>query len=355
MRDYGKVVPTFWTRGSGKALRGDPCAQVVAVYLFSCPTSHVTGLFYMPFPVLCHETGLSAEQATSALTRLAEAGIAHYDAAADLVWLPEMAHYQIAESMKAEDRRVRGVEKAIEKFRGHPFFEAFLCRYSEAYSLTEARPLVRVTEGPYQAPLSSLPDLTLDLSSGSDPERAKINSHANETAVADASDPAPSALVGAGTPSLPPAESKPARGSKGTRKAAKRASKPDVDPNSLTHSERVVYNAVIADPSFVTTVPRPAELARDLVRAGAGVDIPTQVIEAGNWTRRDEKNERPNGTAFLQNWIKRAKQFGETAASSGSRGLPLFQGGDYDPVATRATQDRMQKMRDELYSGEDFV
>ena len=44
MRDYAKIRPVFWTRGTGKKLRGDPEAQVVALYLMSAPLSHMTGL-----------------------------------------------------------------------------------------------------------------------------------------------------------------------------------------------------------------------------------------------------------------------------------------------------------------------
>jgi len=37
MRDYAKVSPRFWIGNTGKQLRSDPDAQVVALYLMSNP------------------------------------------------------------------------------------------------------------------------------------------------------------------------------------------------------------------------------------------------------------------------------------------------------------------------------
>ena len=47
MRDYGKVSPHFWLRGSGKKLRGDSEAQVVALYLATSPSANITGLYHI--------------------------------------------------------------------------------------------------------------------------------------------------------------------------------------------------------------------------------------------------------------------------------------------------------------------
>lgn len=136
MRDYGKVLPAFWTRGSGKALRGDAAAQVVALYLFTCPSATMTGLFYLPLPTLAHETGIPLEGVREALGRVSEAGIACYDEAEELVWVPEMARIQIGEALVAKDNRIKAVERELATYAKHAFYNSFLARYSDAYRLS---------------------------------------------------------------------------------------------------------------------------------------------------------------------------------------------------------------------------
>lgn len=96
MRDYAKVAPQFWTGTTGRALRaeGRDC-QLLALYLITSPHATMIGLYYMPLPLLCHETGLSREGASKALRSLGALGFAHYDPERELVWVPEMARFQL--------------------------------------------------------------------------------------------------------------------------------------------------------------------------------------------------------------------------------------------------------------------
>ena len=48
MRDYGKVSPGFWIGETGKALRGDMEAQIVALYLMTSPHATMTGVYHCP-------------------------------------------------------------------------------------------------------------------------------------------------------------------------------------------------------------------------------------------------------------------------------------------------------------------
>src|ERR1043166_5988913 len=136
MRDYGKVAPTFWLRGSGKLLRGHPCAQILALYLFTAPGASMTGLFYLALPSARHETGLDEEELDEALAKVEELGVAFYDPEAELVWVPEMARYQIGEELKIEDRRVKGVERELGIHQGHYFFDCFVGKYKEPFNLS---------------------------------------------------------------------------------------------------------------------------------------------------------------------------------------------------------------------------
>lgn len=123
----------FWTRGSGKRLRGDAAAQVVALYLMSSPATSMVGIFHLALPTLCHETGLDVVAATKGLQRCQEEGIAFWDDAEELVFVPALAKHQIGESLKKTDHKVKGVARALAPFKGHRFFDLFVDRYADAY------------------------------------------------------------------------------------------------------------------------------------------------------------------------------------------------------------------------------
>lgn len=135
MRDYARVAPTFWTRGSGKALRGHPDAQVVALYLLTAPGANMIGLYHVAMPTIAHETGLPLDRATVAMERVCQVGIAMYDPEEELVFLPEGARYQIGEQLKPSDRRVRGIEASLGHFGRHPFALEFAKRYQAEFCL----------------------------------------------------------------------------------------------------------------------------------------------------------------------------------------------------------------------------
>lgn len=155
MREYGKVAPTFWTGETGKRIRkAGPNAQIVALYLQTAPGSNMLGLYYLPVPVLAHETGMTLEGASKALQCLSEVGFAEYDHESEYVFLPRMAHYQIGSSLTigkdGPDKRVVGIKKQLETLRKNPFFNRFLELYREAYHLQDVSP----SEAP-QKPLRS--------------------------------------------------------------------------------------------------------------------------------------------------------------------------------------------------------
>ena len=151
MRDFAKVMPAFWRSGTARALRGDSDALAVAFYLMTCPDSHMSGLYYLPYPTLLHETGLSDEGASKALARLSEDGFAYLDKGSDLVFVPGMASVQVAESLKANDNRVVGLVSHIRKYAKHAFSLMFFERYKESFSLPpEAKP------SPLEAPVEPL-------------------------------------------------------------------------------------------------------------------------------------------------------------------------------------------------------
>lgn len=136
MRDYSKIVPAFWTQGSGKRLRGDPEAQVIALYLLTCPAANMIGLYYCPLPTIAHETGIPTEAVRGALARVTAAGFAYYDESADLVWVPGAALIQIGERLHRADKRRVAVLRELQRFSWHQFATDFFLHYATNFGLT---------------------------------------------------------------------------------------------------------------------------------------------------------------------------------------------------------------------------
>lgn len=143
MRDYAKVSPKIWTGSTGKAMRGHPEAQIVAMYLMSSPHSDMTGVYICPLLYIAHETGLGMEGASKGLQRLIEIDFCTYEEGSETVFVHEMAKFQIGEELKVNDNQVKSVKKAFSSMKG-VIRERFLERYKGAFHL--------VNESPLQAP-----------------------------------------------------------------------------------------------------------------------------------------------------------------------------------------------------------
>lgn len=135
MRDYGKVTPKFWIGETGKALRGNMEAQIVAIYLMTGPHSEWTGVFHCPILYIAHETGLPFEGASKGLQSLIEAGFCIFDEASETVFVFNMAAHQIGEELKASDKRVAGVRNEVKKWPQGRIKTAFIERYNKVFCL----------------------------------------------------------------------------------------------------------------------------------------------------------------------------------------------------------------------------
>lgn len=140
MREYAKVSPKFWTGDTGKEIRKKgPEAVVVAMYLMTSPVSNMLGLYYQPILYMAHETGLGIEGASKGLRDCIEAGFCQYDDATEVVWVVEMASYQIADELKASDKRCAGIQKDYMALQDSPFLGSWFDRYQAAFNLSEKR------------------------------------------------------------------------------------------------------------------------------------------------------------------------------------------------------------------------
>ncbi len=154
MRDYGVVSPKFWIGETGKKLRGNHEAQVLALYLMTSPHSSMTGVFHCPILYMAHETGMTIEWATKALASLSEAGFCIYEEASEVVFVIRMAAYQIAEELKPSDNRVSGLRKEVAKMPEGRIRQAFLAVYGVAFCLVSSEEM--------QAPSKPLPSQEQD-------------------------------------------------------------------------------------------------------------------------------------------------------------------------------------------------
>lgn len=124
---------------------------MLALYLITSPSSLWTGLYYLPLPTLCHEVGISIEGALKGLHKTATIGFAYYDEATETVWVPEMAKFQVGESLKPGDLKIKGLINDLKSIPKSPFITDFYSRYKASYHLPEEGPW-KVLESPLEAP-----------------------------------------------------------------------------------------------------------------------------------------------------------------------------------------------------------
>lgn len=153
MRDYGKVSPQFWTGCTGRRIRAlGAQAQVMALYLMTCPASSMIGLYYIPIPTLAHETGIPLEGASKVLRSLCEVGFVEYDHENELVWVCEMARHQISETVEKSDKRQLGIIREAQKVMYSRLFDRWFARYQKPFGL----PQMASTASPSEAPSKPL-------------------------------------------------------------------------------------------------------------------------------------------------------------------------------------------------------
>ncbi len=140
MRDYGKVSPQFWIGKTGKEIREKGHeALIVSMYLLTNPHANMTGMYYLPVIYMAHETGLGLEGASKGLRRCIEAGFCHYDEDAEVVWVIEMAKYQIAPALKASDNRCIGIQREYDSQPKNQFLSMFYQKYKDCFHMSSER------------------------------------------------------------------------------------------------------------------------------------------------------------------------------------------------------------------------
>jgi hypothetical protein len=115
------------------------------------------GLYYLPIPLICHEVGISEEGAWKGLASLSEVSFCDYDPTSEVVFVRQMAHYQIGDTLSVKDHRRTGVLKQLSQMKSSRFYNDFLARYNECFNL-DLEPLA----SPLEAPCKPLPSQDQD-------------------------------------------------------------------------------------------------------------------------------------------------------------------------------------------------
>jgi hypothetical protein len=155
MREYGAVSPQFWIGKTGKALRGDLEAQLLALYLMTSPHANMIGVFHCPVLYMAHETGLGVDRATAALDRLVGIEFCEYDQETETVFVIRMAAHQVGENLKSDDNKVKGVQKEWARISTKLLRDAFFKVYGKAYHLASEAPS-KPLRSPDEAPSKQL-------------------------------------------------------------------------------------------------------------------------------------------------------------------------------------------------------
>lgn len=286
MRDYGKVSPQFWTGTTGRRIRAlGVNAQVVALYLMTCPSSSMIGLYYLPLPVLAHETGIPLEGACKALRSLSEVGFAEYDDTNEIVLVHAMARHQIGERVVRADKRHLGVTREAQKLTYSSLFAKWYARYQEPYDL----PPMASTASPLEGP--------------SKPLRSQEQEHGqeNDTSAVDDAKPSPPAA---------PSRSQDAEAP---------------DPSSAAGRAVVALEATVVLRGIVK---RPHSMCVSAVAAFPAIDVAREIAAAEAWLIANPKNTKKDGDRYLNGWLSRAQERAPRVDGGGPRGFA-------PPVATR--------------------
>lgn len=148
MRDYATVAPQFWLGKTGRELRKKGAeAQVVSFYLMTSPHANMLGLYYLPILYIAHETGLGLEGASKGLKSAIEAGFCSYDEDTEMVWVHEMAAYQVGKALKPGDNRCAGVRSEYASLTENHFLSLFYERYKDDFHLSVKRESCSTPEG----------------------------------------------------------------------------------------------------------------------------------------------------------------------------------------------------------------
>ncbi len=137
-QNYATMREQFWTGNTGRALRGHTDAQLLAMYVVTCPHANMIGLYHLSLAYIVSDTGMGMERVAAAFAKLAEPSIdfARYDSVTEVVYVPSMAREQVRNLGENDKRRIL-VQKQYEGMAGSPYGADWWTRYGRWWKLAE--------------------------------------------------------------------------------------------------------------------------------------------------------------------------------------------------------------------------
>lgn len=137
--DYSAIAKAFW-RDPDIRTTLRPEHKTLLLYYFSSPHSNPVGVYYCPYDYAARETGLDPDDVRLWTNTVLTPWVT-YDEQTEEVWVHKAGRHQIAETLKASDKRRNGIERDVRSIQS-PYLQAhFLDRY-EDWSLDVERPEV---------------------------------------------------------------------------------------------------------------------------------------------------------------------------------------------------------------------
>lgn len=150
MRDFIKFSPNFWSDKHGKQIRKLGYeARILSTYLLTCSNSTMIGIYYLPMPLIIHETGIPFKGLLKTLRSLEKINFCTYDTEHEYVWVYEMGFSQIDKQLKPQDNRIKYIHSTVKKLPELSFLPKFIEKYRQSFLLD----LIKKT----QAPSKTLP------------------------------------------------------------------------------------------------------------------------------------------------------------------------------------------------------
>lgn len=135
---YRTIDASFWT--DPKVLSLPPNGKLLLVYLITNPHSHVSGIYYMPTPIMEHETGLGLRALDTLCDTLSGLGIAFFDAPLSVAWVRRMFFYQ-----GRGEKNERAAAAQLSNLHGSKLIARFLAEYPAVAARCSAYPIGRVS------------------------------------------------------------------------------------------------------------------------------------------------------------------------------------------------------------------
>ena len=139
MREYSKVSPRFWIDEVGRKIKkhGIEC-RLISIYLLTCPSSNMIGMYYLPLSTISNETGISLVKVNRVMSQLKAINFCDYDDYMEHVWVKDMARHQIGE-LKDKDNRIKYCNKEYKNLPNLIFSEEFYEVYFKFLGLFEKK------------------------------------------------------------------------------------------------------------------------------------------------------------------------------------------------------------------------